>query len=122
MTQVSASNPLPPGLTPASPCQPTLDITPGGVDVTPGGGVGPASPSTDPSQCQLEYLKARVKTYSAHKGFGFLHSSELEELCGDVFVFNTHLVGRLGLIAGEKVEFVLIWGNWSFANFICQHF
>jgi len=54
-------------------------------------------------------LSGHVKTYSTRKGFGFITSDELASICGDIFVYNTHLVGRIGLIPGEKVEFVLFY-------------
>ncbi len=55
------------------------------------------------------YLQGHVKTYSTRKGFGFITSEQLQSITGDIFVYNTHLVGRIGLIAGERVEFILFY-------------
>lgn len=52
-------------------------------------------------------MTGRVKSYNTRKGFGFLESPQLPNR--DIFVYNTHLVGRIGLIAGEPVDFVLFW-------------
>mmetsp|Transcript_36642 Transcript_36642/g.80290 ORF Transcript_36642/g.80290 Transcript_36642/m.80290 type:complete len:1045 (-) Transcript_36642:149-3283(-) len=46
-----------------------------------------------------------VKSYNLRKGFGFI---DLPGFNRDIFVYNAHLIGRLGLVAGEAVEFQLI--------------
>ncbi|CAK0864221.1 unnamed protein product, partial [Prorocentrum cordatum] len=51
-------------------------------------------------------LKGRVKSYNTKKGFGFV---DLKEFPRDVFVYNSQLIGRIGLIAGETVEFDLVF-------------
>jgi len=51
-------------------------------------------------------VKGTVKSYSTKKGFGFIDCKD-EARRGDVFVYNTHLVGRVGLVPGEEVEFTL---------------
>lgn len=54
-------------------------------------------------------LHATVKLFHEHKGFGFLSSPALREALGcDVFVFSSHLVGRVGLGKGEEVIFRLV--------------
>lgn len=47
----------------------------------------------------------RVKSYNTKKGFGFIDMPGFQR---DIFVYNSHLVGRIGLMAGEAVEFELI--------------
>lgn len=51
-------------------------------------------------------LKGQVKSYNTRKGFGFI---ELAGFSNGVFVYNSHLVGRIGLVAGETVEFELVY-------------
>merc|ERR550532_1021870 len=46
----------------------------------------------------------RVKSYNTRKGFGFIDVPGYQR---DIFVYNAHLIGRIGLIAGESVEFEL---------------
>eukprot|EP00929_Paragymnodinium_shiwhaense_P023764 TRINITY_DN147_c0_g1_i1.p1 TRINITY_DN147_c0_g1~~TRINITY_DN147_c0_g1_i1.p1 ORF type:complete len:1033 (-),score=271.57 TRINITY_DN147_c0_g1_i1:251-3349(-) len=46
----------------------------------------------------------RVKSYNTRKGFGFIDMPGFDQ---DIFVYNSHLVGRIGLISGEVCEFSL---------------
>ncbi|CAK9059292.1 unnamed protein product [Durusdinium trenchii] len=47
----------------------------------------------------------RVKSYNTRKGFGFIMVPEFPR---DVFVYNSHLIGRIGLLPGEPVLFDLV--------------
>ncbi|CAE7661330.1 CSP4 [Symbiodinium sp. CCMP2592] len=47
----------------------------------------------------------RVKSYNTRKGFGFI---TVPDFGRDIFVYNSHLIGRIGLLAGETVSFDLI--------------
>jgi len=49
-----------------------------------------------------------VKTYNATKRFGFLISDAYPN---DIFVYQTHLVGRIALQQGEEVIFDLVMDN-----------
>ncbi|KAL9138911.1 conserved hypothetical cold shock domain, partial [Amphidinium carterae] len=50
--------------------------------------------------------RGRVKSYNSRKGFGFL---EMPGYDRDIFVYTIHLIGRIGLIAGEAVEFEIVY-------------
>mmetsp|Transcript_4086 Transcript_4086/g.8774 ORF Transcript_4086/g.8774 Transcript_4086/m.8774 type:complete len:662 (-) Transcript_4086:90-2075(-) len=63
---------------------------------TDAAGGGPAS----------QRYSGKVKSYNSRKGFGFLEMPGFER---DIFVYTSHLIGRIGLIAGEAVEFEIIW-------------
>lgn len=52
-----------------------------------------------------ERITGRVKSYNTKKGFGFI---DWPGYGRDIFVFNSHLIGRVGLLQGETVEFSLI--------------
>ncbi|CAE7252059.1 Txndc9 [Symbiodinium pilosum] len=47
----------------------------------------------------------RVKSYNTRKGFGFITVPDFPR---DIFVYNSHLIGRIGLLAGETVSFDLV--------------
>jgi len=49
-------------------------------------------------------MQGRVKSYNTKKGFGFIDMPGYQR---DIFVFNAHLIGRIGLLAGESVEYSL---------------
>lgn len=53
-------------------------------------------------------LTGRVKTYNATKRFGFLVTDSFPQ---DIFVYQTHLVGRIALQQGEEVIFDLVTDN-----------
>eukprot|EP00428_Durinskia_dybowskii_P018311 CAMPEP_0170211566 /NCGR_PEP_ID=MMETSP0116_2-20130129/5399_1 /TAXON_ID=400756 /ORGANISM="Durinskia baltica, Strain CSIRO CS-38" /LENGTH=863 /DNA_ID=CAMNT_0010462101 /DNA_START=37 /DNA_END=2629 /DNA_ORIENTATION=- len=73
------------------------------VGVQSAGAAAPDAKASAPQTAQR--LFARVKSYNSRKGFGFL---EMPGYTRDIFVFNAHLVGRMGLIPGEQVEFILM--------------
>lgn len=52
-----------------------------------------------------ERMTGRVKSYNTKKGFGFI---DMPSYPRDIFVYNAHLIGRVGLVAGECVEFSII--------------
>lgn len=56
----------------------------------------------------LQRVTGRVKSYNTRKGFGFL---TVPSFGRDIFVYNAHLVGRIGLVAGETVQFDLLIDN-----------
>ncbi|CAK0808715.1 unnamed protein product, partial [Prorocentrum cordatum] len=49
-------------------------------------------------------VTGRVKSYNQRKGFGFI---DIPGYPRDIFVYNAHLIGRTGLVAGEAVSFEL---------------
>lgn len=53
-------------------------------------------------------ITGRVKTYNATKRFGFLVADSYPN---DIFVYQTHLVGRIALQQGEEVVFDLVMDN-----------
>eukprot|EP00392_Amoebophrya_sp_AT5.2_P009996 g10027.t1 len=97
----SATTPPPAGLPPTNPAN--------GTATSSKDGAAGGSSHSDSAGDKEVYLTGYVKTYSTRKGFGFITSEHLQSICGDIFVYNTHLVGRIGLIAGERVEFVLFY-------------
>jgi len=62
-------------------------------------------PSTAASAATAQRVLGRVKSYNTRKGFGFIM---VPGFARDIFVYNSHLIGRIGLLAGEAVVFDLV--------------
>lgn len=65
----------------------------------------PAPVEAKPKASSSQRVMGRVKSYNTRKGFGFIMVPEFPR---DVFVYNSHLIGRIGLLAGEAVVFDLV--------------
>jgi len=65
----------------------------------------PAPVEAKPVPSSSQRVMGRVKSYNTRKGFGFIMVPEFPR---DVFVYNSHLIGRIGLLAGEAVVFDLV--------------
>jgi CspA family cold shock protein len=71
-----------------------------------GGGGGGAGPRQIVQQSTN--MVGKVKTYNSSKRFGFIVCDEIQQ---DIFVYQTHLVGRIALQQGEMVTFDYVMDN-----------
>eukprot|EP00931_Biecheleriopsis_adriatica_P107378 TRINITY_DN8171_c0_g4_i1.p1 TRINITY_DN8171_c0_g4~~TRINITY_DN8171_c0_g4_i1.p1 ORF type:complete len:953 (-),score=253.71 TRINITY_DN8171_c0_g4_i1:78-2936(-) len=65
----------------------------------------PVVPKPAPVVASAQKVSGRVKSYNTRKGFGFI---TVPGFGRDIFVYNSHLIGRIGLLAGETVHFDLV--------------
>merc|ERR1719460_2507541 len=70
---------------------------------SPGEGGGPRTIVN-----QSTNMVGKVKTYNSSKRFGFIVCDDIQQ---DIFVYQTHLVGRIALQQGEMVTFDYVIDN-----------
>jgi CspA family cold shock protein len=76
---------------------------PGGEGAGPQSALGPRTIVQ-----QNTNMVGKVKTYNSSKRFGFIVCDDVQQ---DIFVYQTHLVGRIALQQGEMVTFDYVMDN-----------